>query len=28
MIRIAKDDARGVHVYESDRIRGLVATRS
>ena len=28
MIRIAKDAARGVHVYESDRIRALAATRS
>jgi uncharacterized protein YbjT (DUF2867 family) len=28
MIRIAKDDARGVHVYESDRIRALAATSS
>ncbi|MGH8490027.1 MAG: oxidoreductase [Gammaproteobacteria bacterium] len=26
MIRIAKDATRGVHVYESDRIRGLAAT--
>jgi hypothetical protein len=28
MIRIAKDAARGVHVYESDRIRALAATTS
>ena len=28
MIRIAKDAARGVHVYESDRIRALAATSS
>ncbi|MGH8614405.1 MAG: oxidoreductase [Gammaproteobacteria bacterium] len=28
MIRIAKDATRGVHVYESDRIRGLAATSS
>ncbi|MGH8568850.1 MAG: oxidoreductase [Gammaproteobacteria bacterium] len=28
MIHTAKDATRGVHVYESDRIRGLAATRS
>jgi uncharacterized protein YbjT (DUF2867 family) len=28
MVRVAKDAARGVHVYESDRIRALAATRS
>ncbi|MGH8647501.1 MAG: hypothetical protein ACREX4_24800, partial [Gammaproteobacteria bacterium] len=28
MVRIANDAARRVHVYESDRIRALVGTRS